>query len=174
MSYDHMDHAGWLEENIRASQANLTKADIKRASMRKGWAAAPATLNAFQRRAVTILGIMGGGIYNAPINWRTVEWSKTFICLSWRGDLSTIDGEKLTIGVFLAHAAAIRMSIGAHNFREIRIMMHGRQPHRDDEFWHSAHPTLQQAAERFSRRFPQYHSVHWKPEDALDAQEAQP
>ena len=163
MSYDSMDHAQWVERQI-ASLTHFTAADKKRAAMGIGWAAAPREMNAFQRRAMTILGIIGRGIYNAPINWETVQWRRNYLCVTWTHEMSTIDGDALTDAVMLAHAAAIRISIQSAG-RYLRILLHERKPRSPDTFWHSDHPTPEQVIERFEKRFPAGHAVHWRAEE---------
>lgn len=164
MSYDTMDHDGWLEENIAAARSlGQSAADKKRAAEGRGWFAAPDKLNDFQRRAFTILGIVGGGIYNAPIEWESVRWSHPrMLVLNWRNSMSTWDFSELTTAVLLAHDAAIRLSISP-KMRWLEIMMHEREPHVEGMRLSLGHPTLEQAVARHRARFPSHHHVHYRP-----------
>lgn len=157
MRYDTMDHAGWVERNIAAAKGGLSAADKRRAAQGKGWGAAPDTLNPFQRRAFTLLGIMGSGIYNAPITWKTVEWRPWSIWLTWQGELSTFDWKNLTNGVFLAHDAAIRMAIHPAGMC-LRIGLSDRS--QGSPLIIGAHPTLEAAFTAHRERFPAGHHIH--------------
>lgn len=125
MSYATMDHADWVERNIAAHKSILSRKPRK--DCRKGWSGAPDKLNPFQRTCMHILGIVGGGIYNAPISWETIEWGgDRWLRVAWRSELSTFDGAELSKLVFLAHECRIRVSVGAANFRHVEIMLHRR------------------------------------------------
>ena len=43
------------------------------------------------RKVANILGYVAGGIYNAPINHKKIEWDDPYcISLAWRGELSQL------------------------------------------------------------------------------------
>jgi hypothetical protein len=174
MSYDTMDHAGWVERNIEAAQrGRMSATDKRRKADGRGWYAAPQVLNPFQRRAFTMLGIAGGGIYNAPIEWESIVWRHPrMLWLLWRYDVATWDGSNLTSMVLLAHDAAIRLTI-APGMRFLRIGMHEREPHADGAPSYSrGHPTLEQAVARHRQRFPAQHHIHFAPALAPISEEA--
>ena len=168
MSYAFMDHAKWMEDNIAASKRiKMTAQDKKRLAQSRGWYAAPDKLNGFQRRAVTLLGIVGNGIYNAPINWETAYWGHKCLIVSWGRELSTWDFCGLTQAVFLAHDAAIRFSVSAHTFRELQISLHEREPQEGGVPPScNGHPTLEQAHGRHRLVFGPDHHIHWRPEES--------
>jgi hypothetical protein len=162
MSYDTMDHAGWVERNIAASKrGRIGAADRRRQSEGRGWFAAPDALNPFQCRAITILGVIGGGIYNAPIEWDSVCWHHPeMLRLNWRHSMSTFDFSELTVAVLLAHDAAIRLSI-TPKMRWLEIVMHERRPRQPGDGSCQGHPTVDEAVERHRRRFPIGHHIHF-------------
>lgn len=161
MAYEGFDHAGWVQLQIAASKMHLTPAAKRSAKDGKGWGAAPAILNPFHRQCFSILGIMGCGIYNAPIAWSGVEWSTAWLFVPWGREMATIDGEALTYAVLLCHAAAIRLSINAHSPGYIGLLMHERSRRKDNDRWNSEHPTIEQALDRFNKRFPVDHPIRW-------------
>jgi hypothetical protein len=163
MSYDRMNHGEWVQNNINAERRRtrgrkLTARETKARADRRGWHGAPELLNAFHHRAFAILGVVGGGIYNAPIEWDSVEWRADSLCLNWRGELATRDFRGLTDLVFLAHDAGIRVSISP-NMRNLRMILHCRaRPPLPTSF--SGHPTLEAGVEAHRARFPSDHPVH--------------
>ncbi|WWT39828.1 hypothetical protein [Microcystis phage Mwe-JY25] len=176
MSYDWMDHAQWVEDSARAFKMRAPTARERRQMKdRRGWHAAPEHLNPFQRRAVTILGVIGGGIYNAPINWDSMLWQPTYLVLTWRGSLSTVDFCRLSWGVFLAHDAAIRLEISPA-MKDLQICLHERWPSQPGDHFNTGHPTLENAFLAHRERFPPHHHVHFAPasapEDALQMERA--
>lgn len=150
MSYATMDHADWVERNIAAHKAMLSRKPRK--DCRRGWSGAPDQLNPFQRTCMHILGIVGNGIYNAPISWETIEWGgDRWMRVAWRSDLSTFDGAELSKLVFLAHECRIRVSIGAANFRNVEIILHRRQAGGGIA---ERHPDMTQMMETMRRYIP--------------------
>jgi len=135
MSYQNMDHAGWV---ARDSKIELTE---------------------FQAKVCDILGMVFGGIYNAPINWRKVDWK-------YGGDgvsvvvsdnrFSTWDFDALTRLVFLCHEARIRCELSVVAFRYLRL-----------SFWQRAatgdisrrHPNLAEAVQAFREYLPPDHRI---------------
>jgi hypothetical protein len=170
MSYLTMDHAAWVQCNLEASKKILTKTDLRRAKEKsEGWAAAPGQLNEFHKRAFTILGIVGGGIYNAPISWKTVFWHPRMISCAWRNELGTFDFNALTDFVFLCHAARIRGSIGPRAKCHIEIHLSER---RSEGRMCEKHPSLEEALTAWHARFPSDHTVIYRSEtDRIAAKE---
>lgn len=161
MSYDQMDHAGWVERNIDANKwLRTSPTDKRRAADGKGWLAAPDTLNPFQRRVFTIIGIVGGGIYNAPIEWDSVDWRHPgMLFVNWTTELSTVDYSNLTTAVLLCHDAAIRMSIKP-NMRWLKLGFQEREPWREGQHFSQGHMSAEQALARHRGRFPEHHHIH--------------
>lgn len=160
MSYDTMDHAGWVERSIaNAKSRRMSASDRRRKAAGKGWYAAPDVLNPFQRRVFTILGVVGGGVYNAPIEWESIEWARTWIFLNWRASLSTVDFRGLTDAVLLAHDAGIRFQI-APNMRRLKLGFHERERQAEGMHLTQGHPSIEQSIARHRQRFPASHHIH--------------
>lgn len=160
MSYDVMDHAGWVERNIAAVKSGrMSPTDRRRLADHRGWWAAPDKLNPFQCRVMTILGVVGNGIYNAPIEWESVSWAPRSIFVNWNGNLSTVDFRGLTDAVLLAHDAGVRMSIAPH-MRWLHLGFHERERQIDGMHMSQGHPSLEQSVERHRKRFPSGHHIH--------------
>jgi hypothetical protein len=157
VSYVNMDHAGWVEKNNAAGKRlHRTARDVRKAAENKGFLAAPDELNPFQRRAIDILGIVGNGIYNAPISWETAYWSPQMIAVSWHHSLATWDFANLTRLVFLCHEARIRADIGPKGFRHIEVTLSQRS-HEGAMSWR--HPDLDEAVKDFRGYFHADHPV---------------
>lgn len=166
MSYVTMDHAGWVEENIAAGKKMASKADQRRAlQQQRGWCAAPEVLNDFQRRAVTILGIVGNGIYNAPIAWHLAWWHPKMLSVSWHHEMATFDFTALTSFVFQCHEARIRGGIAAKGPKTIELHLAERAATGGVS---KRHPDLDEAIAEFRRWFPADHSlVYRKPAEPV-------
>lgn len=159
MSYVNMDHAGWVERNIAAGKTlHRTARDKRNATENKGWLAAPNELNQFQRRAFNILGIVGNGIYNAPITWDSIYWHPRMVAVTWRNNLGTFDFTGLTKFVFLCHEARIRGEISPKGFRHVEIHLSERL---HDGGMGSRHPNLDEAIASFRSEFPRDHSLNY-------------
>lgn len=147
MSYIDMDHAAWIERKIAAHKRGTPTASSRRRMMRnKGLHAAPDTLNSFQVKTINILGIVGGGIYNAPIAWDSVEWASNYLSVPWRNGLSTFDFDRLTWLIFLCHEARIRCQISPLNFRHLEIHLSERSAQGSIS---QRHPSLDEALATF-------------------------
>jgi hypothetical protein len=152
-----MDHVAWMESNIAASKRQRpTAADRRREKEGRGWYAAPDTLNDFQRRAITILGIVGNGIYNAPISWDGACWDQRFIIVPWHGSLSTFDFTALSRFCFLCHEARIRGDISPKAFQYLTVSLHQRS---DQGGMASRHPNLEEAVVAFRQEIGSNHPV---------------
>ena len=157
MSYVNMDHAAWVQSNLEASKRRITKADERRAREHsQGWAAAPDQLNDFQKRAFTILGIVGGGIYNAPFSWDSVYWRPNAIGVNWFKTFATYDFRDLTRFVLLCHEARIRGEIAPSSRQYLRVMLHERKA---DGGVSREHPSLDEALARWREEFPVDHHL---------------
>jgi hypothetical protein len=170
MSYVNMDHAGWVESSIAASKPRATKAELRKAKEEnRGWAAAPDKLNAFQTRAINILGIVGGGIYNAPIGWNGFRWSARSISCSWFKGMGTFDFSDMTRFVFLCHEARIRGHVAPLARQYLEISLHERGAAGGMA---SRHPSLDEAIAEWRTSFPSDHSIVYRaPEQVSEATE---
>lgn len=162
MGYANMDHAGWVERNAAAAKSRSPK--NLRPGRECGWDAAPETLSPFQARVFDILGIVGGGIYNAPIGWDRVNWRGygKGLAVVWRGSLSTFDFMQLTRPVFLCHEARIRCEIEVANFGALRLVFF---PRVDVGGMGERHPSLDEAVAEFRRYLPADHRIFYDPDE---------
>lgn len=159
-SYINMDHAGWVQSAIDGAKPRATKADKRKAAEHsRGWAAAPDELNAFQKRAFNILGIVGGGIYNAPIPWNSMTWRSRMIICSWHQPLATFDFQQLSRFVFLCHEARIRGEITALAPGYLQIMLSERVAAGEMS---ARHPNLEEAIAAWRKEFPEDHSIRYR------------
>ena len=142
MSYQRMDHAAWVESNWPPPGGKLTE---------------------FQARVMDILGMVGGGIYNAPIAWRTVKWEygRKGVSLIWHAGngLATFDFDSLTKLVFLCHEARIRCCIDPGGPRMFRLSFWPRQATGQ---LYQRHPNLDEAVADFRRYLPADHRIIYK------------
>jgi hypothetical protein len=155
MSYQTMDHGGWVEENNAAGNRVHRN--------RKGYKARPETLSPFQKRVMDILGMTFGGIYNAPINWDKVEWNTGGGVFVTARDVSfsTFDFYRLTALVFLCHEARIRCEVSAKTRGYFEL-----------GFWQrkavggmgERHPNLSEAVAAFRDYLPADHSIIHRPD----------
>ncbi len=150
MSYARMDHAKWVEDNNRATNS-MNK-------HRKSWRPFPEILTAFQAKVMDICGMVGGGIYNAPINWDRVDWNcGGGMFVPWRdGRMATFDFFPLTMLVFLCHEARIRGEITAksNGHFELRFWPRGHEGSASVR-----HPNLEEAVEAFRQYLPADHRI---------------
>ena len=142
--YANADHAGWIESQNVAT--NRYRRSRKRG---KPLPDLPEKLSPFQARVMNILGIVGGGIYNAPIAYDRIDWDRGFhgVSVTWRyRGFATWDGCDLTMLVFLCHEARIRCEIDPAGPHMLRL-----------SFWQRAaegdicerHPNLDEAVAAF-------------------------
>lgn len=161
--YINMDHAGWVQSSRDCFSGEPSTAKNKRAkAARKGWYAAPEKLTEFQSRAFNILGIVGGGIYNAPISWDGVIWfPRDQIIVPWAAHkgFGTWDFNELTLFVFLCHEARIRGYITHHGPRYFQIHLSQRKHHGGMA---ERHPSLDEAVARWREMFPADHPIVYR------------
>jgi len=156
MSYNRMDHAGWAEGNNQAAN------EIYR--NRKSYKPRPEKLTPFQARVMDICGMVGGGIYNAPINWDRVEWGTgvrwTTMTVPWRDrGMSTFDFFPLTNLVFLCHEARIRCEIRAKSAGHFDLSFSQRS-HEGDMM--TRHPNLDEAVASFREYLSADHRIVYR------------
>lgn len=166
MSYVNMDHAAWVQRNVAASKGQkMLAADKRRLAEHRGWFAAPDELTPFQRRAFDILGIVGNGIYNAPISWDTVYWHPRMLSVSWRKTMATFDFTALTQFVFLCHDARIRGDIGPRG-RYLEIHLSERAA---EGAINQRHPNLEEAVEAWRTLLPGDHPIMFRAPAQVEA-----
>lgn len=164
MSYANMDHAEWVQHQIGPSKLRLRPAERRKTN---GWAAAPEQISVFHAKVFDILGIVFGGIYNAPITWATVEWNySTGIGVPIRNQgLATYDFMELTSLVFLAHEARIRASVEPHGMNGIMLLFF---PRKHDGGMSRQHPNLDEAVAAFRKNMPATHRIFYtEPDDGM-------
>lgn len=161
MSYATMDHAEWVEQNIAAAKRMISLTGRKRRKdNRKGWDAAPDKLTLFQAQVFDILGIAGGGIYNAPIAWETIDWRwGNGMAVPWRdsNSLSTFDYRPLTMMVLLCHEARIRFEIRLHGLRHFLFVFHPRDAVGKMS---TRHPSIDEAVADLRQYIPADHRIY--------------
>lgn len=163
MSYINMDHVDWAERNLRAARTLSKKYQPHKS--------APDKLNPFQAAVVNIIGIVGNGIYNAPIDICKVDWQYGLngISLKWQHtDLATFDYSQLTMLVFLCHEARIRCSISPCGPRSLRFSF---WPRKSTGGISARHPNLDEAVKEFRSIFSAAHPINFKEAPAAQPQE---
>jgi hypothetical protein len=160
MTYINMDHAGWVQSMLTAAKKRLTKADLRIATeQHRGWGAAPDELNTFHKRGFNILGIVAGGIYNAPISWKGVYWDSRTLGMAWRGSFATFDFDRLTWFAMLCHEARIRGEISPLSPAHLEVSLHERK---SSGGMSRSHPNLDEAVTAFRAQFPTGHSIVYR------------
>jgi hypothetical protein len=162
-----MDHADWAMGNINAAK-RLAKSHPKNKEYQR-YLKAPAELNEFQKCVMDIVGMVGNGIYNAPIAHDCIDWQhgRDGVSMTWRGDLSTFDFDGLTRLVFLCHEARIRLSIDPAGPKLLRLSF---WPRKAEGPWHARHPNLDEAVARFREYLPIDHRIIYQ---AIEAEKAE-
>lgn len=152
MSYETMDHAAWMETHHRAENSRNAK--------RRGWTPRPEQLTAFQAKVCDILGMVGGGIYNAPILHEKTDWDYGYggVSVLWRQSVATWDFNQLTILVLLCHEARIRCEISAGGAKLLRFSFWQRT---NEGSMSRRHPNLDEALEAFRRWLPLGHRIRY-------------
>jgi len=134
MSYINMDHAGWVEREIKKP------------------------LSPFAQRVANILGIVGGGIYNCPINVAKINWGDPVaiqVVWSYR-TMATWDFRELSALVVYCCQARIRCEIEACAPKRLRLTFHQRKP---AESRAAHHPDIDEMVDRL--RLPSDHPIIW-------------
>ncbi len=151
-SYANFDHAAWVEQQFESIKK------FKPALAKK----LPDKLNDFQKTVMNIVGIIGGGIYNAPFNLERVNWDHGGgVSLSWRREIATWDFDQLTNLVFLCHEARIRLQIESTGPNATKLSFWPRKANGDTAV---RHPNLDEAVARFREWFKPTHSINYKEE----------
>lgn len=135
MSYVNMDHAGWVERHTKQ------------------------TLSPFARKVADILGIVGGGIHNAPVNVNEIDWQSPKgmgIKVTWNREMSTWDFCQLSQMVVLCCQARVRCQINAVAPRRLSLIFHQRRDAPAEEFSRH-HPGIDEMVERL--RVPDDHPI---------------
>lgn len=154
MSYARMDHAGWLEHHNASTNAYRRKARGKLRDL------LPESLNDFQKRVTDILGMVGGGIYNAPLSFDNIRWEHGWngVSATWRDGLSTFDKGDLTLLVLLCHEARIRLEIDPAGPHRLRLSFWQRS---HEGGLSERHPSIDEAVAAFREYLPDDHRVRY-------------
>ncbi len=160
MSYAIMDHAAWVEDNNRG----YNRINAKRRSLRP----APEQLTPFQAKVMDICGMVGGGIYNAPINWDKVSWGNgtwhSGMFVPWRdGRMATFDFYPLTLLVLLCHEARIRCEIRAKASGHFELSFFQRS---HEGGMAERHPNIDEAVAAFRQYLPSDHRIIYSADSA--------
>lgn len=152
-TYQFMDHAAWMESNNRAANENNAK--------RKGWRVQPEAMNEFQRKVCDILGMVGGGIYNAPIAHEKIDWNYGWggVSVIWKHGMATFDYNELTSLVFLCHEARIRCSLESAGPKMIRLTFWQRT---EAGSMAQRHPNIDEAVAAFRAYLPAEHRIIYR------------
>ena len=157
MSYVNYDHAGWVQSEMDAYKRNRRKAGKNKFSTPIGLSSGPEKLSRAHAVAFDILGMVGGGIYNCPISWDTVEFIGDYgVCVSWRNSMATFDFNNLTRFVFLCHAARMRGGISPSGPGLLRIILTQRVEAGEVS---ARHPSLPEAVAEFEKYLPADHRI---------------
>jgi hypothetical protein len=158
-TYQFMDHAKWMETQNRAIN--------RRDRGRKNFRQQPEELTDFQKRVVDIIGMVGGGIYNAPIGLK-VDWEYggNGVSFIWHRELATFDFDQLTRLVFLCHEARIRCEVTSGGPRMMRLAFWQRKPEGDIAV---RHPNLDEAVSAFREYLPEGHRIVYQGENQPSA-----
>ena len=158
MSYQFHDHARWVERNNAAINRMWAGSRAKRTP-----AVMPETLTDFQAKSMDILGMVFGGIYNAPFNWQKVDWMPgdygVRVPFDMPRSMATTDYSQLTTLVFLCHEARIRAEISTERFSNATIML---SPRTHEGGMSRRHPDLAEAIERFREYLPADHRIIYR------------
>lgn len=124
--YANMDHGRWLEANLKRK------------------------LTPYQHRVANVIGIVAGGIYNAPINWKSADFDlagRRGVAVNWMmGEFATTDFNALTMLVFLAHEERIRIAVKPITTRYMKILFFERKADGNNS---QRHPSLDEAIADF-------------------------
>jgi hypothetical protein len=156
-TYEYMDHAAWMERQNAALNGHRGKRD----------ALLPEKLTPFQARVVDIIGMVGGGIYNAPIcQPRAINWAHggAGVSLMWERDMASFDFNQLTLLVFLCHEARIRVQITSGGPKRLRLSFWQRVSPEENGNMACYHPSLDEAVARFKAYLPVDHRIIYKAE----------
>lgn len=119
------------------------------------------TLTPFQARVTMILGILAGGIHNAPVSWDEVRWvyGNNGVAVPWdHGHIATFDTCKLTLLVYLCCEARIRLQIDAIAVRQLRFGFWQRTDHASTS---KGHPTMDEFLADFRAWIPHDHPIYF-------------
>lgn len=158
-----MDHARWVEQNNAAANEIYAK--------RRAYKPAPEKLSRFQAKVMDILGMVGGGIYNAPIKWEKVIWGSgrwsSGMFVPWRdGRMATFDFYALTHLVLLCHEARIRCEIRAKSAGNFELSFFQRS---HEGGMAGRHPSIDEAVAAFRDYLPADHRIIYRGDDAQEA-----
>ncbi|KKL14721.1 hypothetical protein LCGC14_2512820 [marine sediment metagenome] len=103
--YAHNDHWKWIEQ---------IRKDL--------------VISELGKTVANILGYIGYGIYNCPINYKKADWSNdTWIEIIWSRPLSNWDFDNLTRLILECHERLIRIDISGAAPNRLRMLFHQRE-----------------------------------------------
>lgn len=155
-TYANFDHAAWMQREIE--QIKLRKPKLAKLL--------PVELSDFQKRVCNIIGIVGGGIYNAPINTERIDWNYGGgVSLNWHRELATWDFNQLTMLVFLCHEARIRVQLESTGPRATKISFWQRK---HEGQMSVRHPNLDEAVVEFRTWFKSENQINYERETIIN------
>lgn len=109
MSYANDNHWQWVERNTKKPMSDIGKA------------------------VANVLGYVGRGIYNAPINVQRVDWSDDrYICVIWNGSMANWDFPTLSLLWIECHRNMLRVEISAGAPRRLKLEFWQRKSREGD------------------------------------------
>lgn len=120
MEYAHNNHYKWIEKSLNIKCSNLG-IDVS-----------------------NILGFVGRGIYNCPINPAKTDWTHSdYIEVIWMGYFSNYDFSQLTELLIECFERMIRITINPHSFRYLKLQFWKRKTRDINSDIHLRLPTLE-------------------------------
>lgn len=105
----------WLNSFIKTQKEDerlLSVGRQRRSDCRKGFQGAPEKLSPFHERVFLMLGLAGGGLWNAPILWKEIRWNgDNMLTIPVGTELATFDNTILLSLVSQGARYGIRLAI---------------------------------------------------------------
>jgi len=117
--YAHNNHYKWIEKNYNIKCSKLGK------------------------EIANIIGFVGQGIYNCPINHKKVNWKDNYcIEIIWYGSFASYDFGRLTWLLIECFDRMIRVEIKPHSFKYLKLLFHKRKTRDINANFYDRLPTI--------------------------------
>lgn len=104
-------------------------------------------MSSLGKEVANIIGYVGYGIYNAPIDYKKIEWDNDiWVEVDWKGDLANWDFDRLTKLILECHKRMIRISIEAKSKGILKMYYHKRKGR--EGMMNERMPTIEEMIER--------------------------